>query len=441
MPYHRAGRPFTITLTPENGADTAVSGYTGGAPTITVTGIAAPAGGVLGTYGSAGAWTFSGGGAYTNTATYSEVGAFKAEATDAGFAAVDAGDGTPTCQLTIGLDCTQSANPPYWKPSTTIGRFTPDHFAAVRNTPSFRTGGGACPTATFTYVGQAFGFALAPVITVTAQNATNGTTKNYAGSWFKLSLAPDSVTGRTYQDDGAPPDAPLQTGGLPATGDPAIADNGDGTATLTFSAGSGFDYLHATPVAPFSSAIDLRITIKDPDGVAVGTIDGLAGANPVEFSDIAFNNGDQMRYGRMFISSAVGSELLNLPVAMAVQYYASAADGFVTNTKDTCTSLAASDIDLSNFQPFPGSLFAAGDTAATINTSGNGSFGLELTAPGAGKQGSVDISADLSALTWLQFDWNGDGTYNDDPTSRATFGLYKGDARSVYQHEVVGPGY
>jgi len=35
----------------------------------------------------------------------------------------------------------------------------------------------------------------------------------------------------------------------------------------------------------------------------------------------------------------------------------------------------------------------------------------------------------------LRFDWNGDGT-EDDPTSRATFGIFKGNPALIYTREM-----
>ena len=64
----------------------------------------------------------------------------------------------------------------------------------------------------------------------------------------------------------------------------------------------------------------------------------------------------------------------------------------------------------------------------------SGSFNLYLRAPGAGNDGSVDVSADLSAIPWLRHDWTGGGPA--DPTGRATFGLYRGNDRQIYIREL-----
>ena len=55
-----------------------------------------------------------------------------------------------------------------------VGRFFPDHFAVTRNSPTFNP---ACTAGSFTYVGQPFAYATAPVLTVTARNAS-GNPKN-----------------------------------------------------------------------------------------------------------------------------------------------------------------------------------------------------------------------------------------------------------------------
>ena len=51
------------------------------------------------------------------------------------------------------------------------------------------------------------------------------------------------------------------------------------------------------------------------------------------------------------------------------------------------------------------------------------------------------LSYDLSTLTgagldFLRFDWDGNGTYGEDPTGRATFGIFRGDGRVIYTREL-----
>lgn len=434
-PVHNAGRPFTLSIEPRNATGVKTPNYVVGTPNITVVGSALGANpGAL----RAGSWATVNGDAVSNKATYSEAGAVELQITDANFAAVDAIDGTPLCQRTIGLKCVNGTSQ-YWTSDNKIGRFVPDHFAVTLNKPSFATG---CGAGQFTYIGKAFKFATSPVITVTAQNFQNDTTTNYTGNLVKLKNDANSVSGRSYADAGAPADAPLDVAGLPTSGDPQIVGNGDGTATLTFLSGTGLDYQHGKPVAPFNSLIDLSINVKDLDGVAVGSINGAPGANPVTFNDISFDNGSQMRYGRVFINSAVGSELLDLPMEMIAEYYKDDETGFVKNVDDTCTSaIAKSDIDLTHFQAYDGGSFSnsvASFDKLAESIAKPGDFGLILSKPPNGKQGTVNVTADVP--TWLQYDWDGNGAYDNNPSGRATFGIFKGSPHRLYQREVVGPG-
>jgi MSHA biogenesis protein MshQ len=77
---------------------------------------------------------------------------------------------------------------------------------------------------------------------------------------------------------------------------------------------------------------------------------------------------------------------------------------------------------------------------------------LRLQAPGAGRRGSVDVSVNLSGVTagasctagmpastasslsFLQGAWCG-ATYTNDPTARATFGIYRNSNQFIYQQE------
>lgn len=417
-PIHNAGRPFRVSVTGFNAAGVITSNYNG-SPEPTALALILPtaadcASCMPGTF-TTGTWSGAGGTMVTTTATYSEAGSFSMQLVDRHFADIDSNDST-TAQRYV------------YSSTFNVGRFVPDHFAVTRNAPDFSTG---CAAGRFTYTGKAFAFAAAPVITITAQNAADVTTKNYTGSLFRLTDT--SLTGRSYSDASAPAAAALDTAGLPpTTSDPAIVDNGNGTGTLTFSAGAGLDYVHAVPVAPFNALIDLSINVQDLDGVTVDSIDGATAANPVVFSAIPFDNGNQMRYGRVFVNTAVGSELLPLPVEMVAQYYKDTDTGFITNSADNCTTLTMP----TTFAVREGAT-VTGSTTPAFTAAAAGDFGLVLSAPGDGHNGSADLTATVPS--WLQFDWNGDGAYSDNPTSRATFGLYQGNPHRVYQREVVGP--
>ncbi len=62
--------------------------------------------------------------------------------------------------------------------------------------------------------------------------------------------------------------------------------------------------------------------------------------------------------------------------------------------------------------------------------------GLTLGSPGLDNQGHIDLSYDLASYPWLRGDWDGDSSYDDSPTSRATFGIYKANDRVAFIREL-----
>lgn len=339
-----------------------------------------------------------------------------------------------------------------------VGRFYPYDFAVSRNTPSFAP---ACSTGNFTYVGQQFNYAVAPVLTVTARNQAGGTTQNYAGTFMKITnalITPNSnQTARYARFDALGGTTPiLDLGGFPAVAsDPAIGTFTNGVGMLTFSGGTtGAFFARTTPVAPFNADISLAFSLTDSDSVPVGSIDGVAASNPVRFGTVAAagngiaftGNAKQMRYGRLRLQSANGSERLVLPMRVEAQYWNGS--GFVINGSDGCTALAASNVAFANYR---GNL-ASGETTASLTPFSGGVSTLRLSAPGAGNNGGVDISLNLGAttagasciggmaastasnLSWLQGSWCGT-PYDDDPGARATFGLYSGPNQFIYRRE------
>ena len=320
-----------------------------------------------------------------------------------------------------------------------VGRFIPNGFAVALNTPLFAT---ACTTGAFTYVGQPFTYAVAPVLTVTAQALGGATTQNYAGTLFRLSNA--SLTGRTYTPTPSSPGLTLT--GLPATTtDPAIVATGLGTGTLTFNAGSGIAFTRGGAVAPFSANIALAINVIDLDGVIATNP-----VNPVTFgatSGIQFSTGSSQYYGRLFLRDSLGSELLDLPIPLVTQYYLNSTQGFGTNSNDSCTTAAA--IAFSNYQlnlssgqtcvrdsgnpGVSGQGCAVAASSRYSPTAAAAAFNLILGAPGTGHSGALTITA--TAPAWLQYLWNAGSGMNSNPTGLATFGVFNGSPSRIYQRE------
>ena len=140
----------------------------------------------------------------------------------------------------------------------------------------------------------------------------------------------------------------------------------------------------------------------------------------------------RVRYGRLYLGNAYGSELLPLPVPVEAQYWAGTY--FATHRDDNCTSINPSSIIMSGYTQG----LAACETwfsPATALTLANGRGTLTLRAPGAGNAGSValaeNIGSSASGKTCLSStetnataaNLPGFGAVN--PAARATFGVFK----------------
>jgi hypothetical protein len=376
------------------------------ATTLTAAAPFEPASGVLGTLtnGLLPQGSFSNGSASASTLRYGEVGSFTLDASATSFL------NTP------GVDVGGSAG--------VVGRFTPFDFSVALNAPQFGT---ACGS--FTYVGQPFAYTTQPVLTVAARNRAGATTRNYTGAWWKITDAKLAADG---QKSYAAATGSLDLG-LAPTPDPVIVDAGGGTGTLTFDSGGGISFLRGPPTAPFDAEISLSIKVLDEDDIACA-------ANPVKFGDaspgngVAFSSGKTMRWGRLALRNASGSERLPVVLPAEAQYYDGA--GFVINSDDNCSALGVGQLVLSNdIQPSETdgdiAIAASSTTAAIANSPfAGGDAALSFSAPGTGNTGYADVTAELGPLAadlpWLQYDWDGDGNQDNNPSARATFGIFQG---------------
>lgn len=400
---------------PDSGADlsnNAVTPAFAWSTTLTAATPYEPSTGILGglNNGSIAQAGYSAGIASVSTLQYTEVGSFTLNASATGYLG------------TAGANISGTAGT-----TGVVGRFTPFDFDVAKNTPQFGT---TCGTgaSSFTYMDQKFNYTTVPVLTVTARNALVATTRNYTGSWFKITNT--SLTGKAYSTASGSLDTSL----LPAT-DPVIADTGNGTGTLTFSSGGGLTFTRAAaPVAPFNAEISLAINVIDSDNIAFGS-------NPAKFSaatagnGMAFNNSKEMRFGRVTLTNAFGSELQALPAPLHTEYYNGS--GFITNTQDGCTSITTAMLTPSagTFASVPVGGGTTSGTLAHIPMLA-GDTGLSFSASGAGNIGDFTLQATLGSLPWLRFDWDGNGVNdNDPPLARISFGTYSGSKRQIYIRE------
>ena len=425
-----AGREFQVTVTALDAEGDPTRNFGREMPAATVeldASIVAPGSGRMpGVVAATGFGAFADGSATGTDFTWSEVGIIELLPTVSGGDYLGSGD-------VIG---TSSGN---------VGRFVPDHFDVVTNAPNFLAGcsAGSMP---FTYLGQPFGYGLAPMIRATAMSASGSRTENYSGAWFRLDEStPDN---RVYATSSGTLDPDLLNALPNLAAELDVSEFAPGVATIRFDANSmtalGFE--RTTPVAPFGAEITLSVDILDADNVAA--------SNPVVFdgtgSGIVFDGGPQMRFGRLRIFNAIGSERVDLPVPLRAEYFVDAVTGFSLNTDDLCST----DVSLT-FSTYTENL-TAGDTcvldAGFPGNSGvgcvaaappslqfaeppvDGDFRLRLAAPGEGNGGSVVIETDVPA--WLRFDWDSAVPGEENPSGIATFGLYDGEGSHIYMREL-----
>jgi MSHA biogenesis protein MshQ len=442
---HNAGRPFSVRASAVNGAGSPVvtANYVG-APVATLT-TCGPGVGLEACTATQGTLslttTFVAGLLSSDVAGYNDVGSFNLQLIDDNFASVDGADSSvPERRI-------QSAVIP-------VGRFVPDNFGVAFNVPVFAP---ACTG--FTYQGQPFNYSTPPVITLTAREAGGATTTRYTGSWWRLTnstLTPALQSSRYAAASGT-----LDTAtGLPAVAaDPAIVDGGGGTGTLTFSSGSGLRFTrnNATPAAELNADIALSINVIDADNVTYASNPAAFGTasagNGILFSDAdaGTTNDKRVRYGRLRLGGASGSQVLAMRVPIEAQYWNGSV--FVTNTLDSCTSLLSTRVGLGNYG---GSLNAGETTASIVNSPlQSGRSAIQLSAPGAGNSGSVDVTINLGTgsnadacagfapattaagdLSHLRGLWcNPPNTYTKDPSARVRFGINRGSDQSIYRRE------
>ena len=459
---HNAGQPFQIDATAYNAAVTpaVTSNYAGTpAPVLSVCSGGTACTGtvpVLQSAFSIGSWSGSSGNIVTTTASYGEVGAFSLKLQDQTFAAVDSGDGTPQdCSASGSYVCSAVID---------IGRFVPDHFTlGVGPVLTNRSDIPACSGSTFTYMGEPFSLSY----TLRAENASNALTTLYTGATLPQLTGTDTAKWMQY-------------GSNDSLGLWAIATNitvgADPLCKAMFSA-STFATSYFCPVATApapSSASAARIAISStpaaptgawsggvgtftanavfnranaPDGHFATLKIGIApqdadGVKPVSFNLDTDNDSTNdrlslgtasMRFGRLRLSNAFGSAKANLLIPVQVQYWSG--QSWVPNQDDSCTSLLSG-----NFQ-MVGALAGTSASGVTIATGAGNLTLAKPTSPTA--TGSVGVCVDLgadpgnlcsatsAAMPWLQGKWPPGTNYDNDPSARATFGIYSPETKKT----------
>ncbi len=319
-----------------------------------------------------------------------------------------------------------------------VGRFYAAQFTLSAGAIANRTdisGHEVSGCGAFTYMGERMNVAL----TLTAQTVDGTTALNYSAANGFAKLDPETFgnpLGFGAVDSAAiktPLTSRLDTsltatgrfaGGLAAISTPLVVSRG------------------TSPSGPYEQ-LDIGVAPQDSDGARMAYYDlnttGVSSANS-DHTKVARTG---VRFGRLHLLNAYGSEALALPVPLTAQYWKR--EGYyVTNADDSCTVLPIASITMGNYlkqlNACETQLSPTGNVALV-----NGQLpapGLVLSKPGVANVGSVDLRINLSAsplgrtctsatesaasaanMPWLGLD----------PTARATFGIYK--SRLIYLRE------
>jgi MSHA biogenesis protein MshQ len=144
--------------------------------------------------------------------------------------------------------------------------------------------------------------------------------------------------------------------------------------------------------------------------------------------------GSDFYFGRLRIENAFGPQQRNLSVPVIAEYYNG--QQFVQNTQDNCTQITTPKL-IADTDPATHNLPLEKTQINNVLSpliSGRGEIELGGT-PSINDFGSIDIT--LDAEPWLKFNWDNHLADDENPTGKATFGIYRGHDRIIYRHEVL----
>jgi len=364
---------------------------------------------------------------------------------------------------------------------TNVGRFIPAYFTQsvaspgnlIANHSMLTTDPSAtCSTENWTYAGQTIDDGIVdlgsisyetidiPSINITAYNINDDVTKNYTEVGFIKLLATGIDISLPVADDekerATPPviNDKVKITGVMSYGDDPEPSGVSGVLTYTFNVSDHFIYEHNqySKLSPFPAKIPFNIDeIEDSDGVKL-----YVGSDPNITATVkVLTEGVEVHFGRWLMENSFSPETSDLPMPMFVQHFNGT--DFINNPQESCVtpqlvnkietgaigsgSLTLWDYRLVDLDTSDGLQTNHTNASVDGNDFVSGVYrddgidrALLFSRPGTGNQGSLDVEYEVPA--WLKYDWNGNTTFNDNPSAIATFGIFRGNDRIIYQREI-----
>jgi MSHA biogenesis protein MshQ len=310
-----------------------------------------------------------------------------------------------------------------------IGRFYPSYFDVSVTDNSFEN---ACSLdiPSFTYIGQPFGYLNAPLLTITAKNATGVTTQNYTETSFQKLTAVN--VNRTFPLSDSVKngfDNATKMVVVPAISTGDLSKLSNGILDYEFSTSDTFTYSKDSnsEVSEFPVNYDILInSITDSDGVAINA--GTSVPLTVQAT------GGLQRFGRLVLGNSFGSETSPIAQFFEVEYL-NTLGKFVRNNDDNCSLITSDATNWSLSNPTNNVTINTVSISGVDSSLDGGKFqGISLSS--GDNQGTIDI--EYTTQDWLKYNWSGkvSNLHDENTSATATFGVYRGNDRIISWREV-----
>ncbi len=312
-------------------------------------------------------------------------------------------------------------------------RFTPNHLQfSVVNVPELAA---YCGGVDYHYSGALIDLDTMASIAITAYSHTNKKLLNYKENYFRWS---DQSLSHIINHVSASDASTLIVAPLISTRfeDPTSSSE-QYTMDTIFTIAPAFQYTKPVlPHDPFIPNINFGFSesfLTDSDGVCFQET-SISSCRSLSMNvDSGLVN--RLIYGKILVKNTHGPADMHLPMPIESQYWNGSE--YEKIKEDSCLTFSNSGLNLVDATYF-GAL-QQGETSIINGTAlfNSGEETITLSAPGNDNSGAVVPFIDLDAvsLSYLKIDEDQDGTM-DNPSGRATFGVFRGHDNIIWWEEV-----